>query len=348
MEYSVSGLCAMIDARQRSDYFNNTSKFFFIDPAEKSIQFAGSENSRVQVFITTETLLRNVQRVYDTAGVRQLAMDSKHRVLMNNYPVTDVGVLDAGQQFNLIALAVSNKEDKNMYSAFIQGIETVLQSIDVQTDPECTISDNSDAIQKSFMRYYPNSSIGGCFFHLLQNIKKKRNLWNIYVPPTISSTLKSRFIIRARDARERFAQEALRWLSSLSFIHEFTLFSAIFIQLLHAQGDQELSDTLRAEYFQGIKRGWARCMMPCGSAGTNNSLEAFNGSVLERDIVAGSRMTIAQFLESVEGLLRQQSEIFTEKSPPLSPLDVRRTVRASSHMKQGVKAWYAKEMALDD
>ena len=80
MEYSVSGLCAMIDARQRSDSLNNTSKFFFIDPAEKSIQFIGSENSRVQVFITTETLLRNVQRVYDTACVRQLAMDSKDKV----------------------------------------------------------------------------------------------------------------------------------------------------------------------------------------------------------------------------------------------------------------------------
>jgi hypothetical protein len=98
-------------------------------------------------------------------------------------------------------------------------------------------------------------------------------------------------------------------MSTLSFIHKISLFSDLFLQMLHAQGDRELSDTLRAEYFQGIKRGWARCMMLCGSAGTNNSslLEAFNGSILERDIVAGSRMKMAQFLESVAGLLRQQS-----------------------------------------
>jgi hypothetical protein len=38
-------------------------------------------------------------------------------------------------------------------------------------------------------------------------------------------------------------------------------------------------------------------------------------------------MKMAQFLESVEGLLRQQSEIFTEKSSPLTQLDVRRTVQ---------------------
>ena len=84
--------------------------------------------------------------------------------------------------------------------------------------------------------------------------------------------------------------------------------------MLHAQGDRELSETLRTEYFQEPKMSWARCMMPCGSAGTNNSLEAFNGSILERDIVAGSRMTMAQFLESVEGLLRQQSQILTGKT----------------------------------
>jgi hypothetical protein len=117
----------MIEARQRCESSNNTSKPFIIEPAEKSIQFAGSEKSRVQAFITTEILLQNVQRVCNTAGVLQLAMDSKHRVLMNNYPVTALGVLDAGQQFNLIALALSNKEDKNMYSAMIQGVETILQ-----------------------------------------------------------------------------------------------------------------------------------------------------------------------------------------------------------------------------
>jgi DNA-binding LacI/PurR family transcriptional regulator len=86
---------------------------------------------------------------------------------MDNYPVIALGVLDAGQQFNLIALALPNKEDENMYSAMVQGVETVLQSIGVHMDPECTMSDNYDAIQKSFIRYYPNGSIGGCFFHIL-------------------------------------------------------------------------------------------------------------------------------------------------------------------------------------
>jgi hypothetical protein len=81
MEYSVSGLCAMIEARQRCESSNNTSKVFFIEPAEKSIQFTVSENSRVQAFITTEILLQTVHRVCNTAGVLQLAMDSSTECL---------------------------------------------------------------------------------------------------------------------------------------------------------------------------------------------------------------------------------------------------------------------------
>jgi hypothetical protein len=142
-----------------------------------------------------------------------------------------------------------------MYSAMIKGVETVLQSIGVHMDPACTLSDNCDAIQKSFIRYYPNGSIGGCFFHLLLNIKKKRSLWKIAVPSAISSSQKSRFVIRARDARERFAQEALRWLSTLSFIHEFTLFSDLFLQMLHSQGDSELSNTTQGRVFSRNQEG---------------------------------------------------------------------------------------------
>jgi hypothetical protein len=73
-----------------------------------------------------------------------------------------------------------------MYSAMVKGVETVLKSIGVHMDPECTMSDNCDAIQKSFIRYYPEGSIGGCFFHLLPNIKKKSSLKNIAVPSAIS------------------------------------------------------------------------------------------------------------------------------------------------------------------
>ena len=87
----------------------------------------------------------------------------------------------------------------------------------------------------------------------------------------------------------------------LRSFYEFELCSEVFLRKLEPLGNEELSKALRREYFQGIKCGWARCMMPWGSAATNNSLESFNGNSLSRDIVAGSRMTMAQLFASLEG-----------------------------------------------
>jgi hypothetical protein len=72
----------------------------------------GSENARVHVFASTDTLLNVAAKIYQTAAFMQLVIDSKHRVPMKNYPVTAVGLLNAGQLFNLVMLTVSNKEDE--------------------------------------------------------------------------------------------------------------------------------------------------------------------------------------------------------------------------------------------
>jgi hypothetical protein len=69
LEYRVSGFYAIIKAHQSCDSSNNTSKMFFMEPADKSIQYAGSKNTRVQAFITSEILLQNL-RVCNTAGVK--------------------------------------------------------------------------------------------------------------------------------------------------------------------------------------------------------------------------------------------------------------------------------------
>ena len=73
------------------------------------------------------------------------------------------------------------------------------------------MSDNCSAIQHALRQHYPNSLAGNCKFHLLQNIKKKRSMWNINVPETIPASQKSKFIVRARDACEKFAMESIRW-----------------------------------------------------------------------------------------------------------------------------------------
>jgi hypothetical protein len=82
--------------------------------------------------------------------------------------------------------------------------------------------------------------------------------------------------------------------------------------------------------------------MPKRSASTNNSLEAFNGNVLYRDIVCGTRTTASQFFSAFEGLFRSQSRSASTLAP-LTVADERPNVRSTSRMNMRLKKWYAKQ-----
>jgi MULE transposase domain len=286
----------------------------------------------VQALASTDTLLKCATKIYHTAAFMQLVFDSKHGVLMNNYYVTAVGILDAGQQFNLVMLAVSNKEDEKLFCSLIQSLQHARASFSIAISVECTMLDKCSAIQHALRQYYPNSLTGNCKFHLLQNIKKKISMWNINVPETIPASQNSKFIVRARDACEKFTMESIRWLSSIAFEHDFAICADLFLTKLEAQGPEILSSVFRNENFHSIKRVWARAFMPWGSASTNNSLELFNGNALSQDIAGGTRTTVAQLFRDLEGFSRSQSEECFSHTVPITPLDVGRNFAASSLM----------------
>jgi hypothetical protein len=113
LEFSISGLFNFVSSKQRATSSTDESSFYFTENAESSIINPGSEDARVQVFASTDIRLNVAAKIYQTAASIRLVIDSKHRVPTKNYPVTAVGLLNVGQQFNLVMLTVSHKEDEN-------------------------------------------------------------------------------------------------------------------------------------------------------------------------------------------------------------------------------------------
>jgi hypothetical protein len=87
--------------------------------------------------------------------------------------------------------------------------------------------------------------------------------------------------------------------------------------------------------------------MPKGSASTNNSLEAFNGNVLSRDIVCGTGTTISQFFSAFEGPFRSQSNRSDSNLAPLKAADGRPNVRSTSRMNILLKQSSAKAIVIN-
>jgi hypothetical protein len=174
MEYSIAGLWNAVNNNQRvTASSTDGGRFYYLRPAcEALVDVESGAGGRVQVFASTDTLLRCVDELDHTVCKMQLVIDSKHRVLLNDYPITVVGILDAGQQFHMVALAVSNREDEEFFYCLLQAVKDSLQVLELYPTFTCTMSDNSDAIQRALRRCFPMAVIGNCIFHLQQNIKK--------------------------------------------------------------------------------------------------------------------------------------------------------------------------------
>jgi hypothetical protein len=138
----VSGLWNAVSSLQFDEASSDRAKYFYTITAETAISETGSSDARVQICATTRSFLENIRKVSYTSGVMQVVPDSKHRVLMKIYPLTALGILDAGQQFNLIALVVSNKEDETFYASFLKSIQNLVQTVGIIWDAACTMSDN--------------------------------------------------------------------------------------------------------------------------------------------------------------------------------------------------------------
>jgi hypothetical protein len=77
-----------------------------------------------------------------------------------------VGILDAGQQFHMIALAVSNKEDEEFLYYLLRVVKDSMQLLELHHTFTCTMSDNSVAIQRALRRCFTSAVIGnllGCW-----------------------------------------------------------------------------------------------------------------------------------------------------------------------------------------
>jgi MULE transposase domain len=259
-EHTVSGLFNAGKGRQFEDAPSDKANYFYTVTADMAIVDVGSRDTPVQIYATTRSLLERIRKISHTSGVIKVVLDSMHRVLMNNYPVTALGILDAGQQFNQLASAVTNTEDEAFYTSFLQSIQIHIQARSIVWSIACAVLDICDAIQNAFQSCFAMSKRGNCKFHIHQDIKKKRGRWEINITPTMPASQNSAFVQRARNDRERFTQNSIRLLFSVHNEDDFTLGSKLFLEILRAQGDQAIFDAL-SKYFNGDKRGWARAVI---------------------------------------------------------------------------------------
>ncbi len=141
------------------------------------------------------------------------------------------------------------------------------------------------------------------------------------------------------------SRDVLNWLSIIPDDNIFILAGGIFKVLVRSKGHFEYAKLI-TEYFAEEKRGWARCVMPIGSATTNNALEAFINHALSLQMSAGSRFSINEMIPILRSFLQSRSVLEQEKLYPICSLNVRAEVFTTCERLRRVKLWFQESQAL--
>lgn len=151
----------------------------------------------------------------------QIFFGSMYKFLHNNHSVTVVGFLDAGLRFYLLSLSISSKEDQNAYEFIPKLTIYGITSLESKFTVKCITSDQDDSIMNALSRLF---TIGSYFYHLIQNHKRKRTVWNIHVSDSCTTAAeKQKHVRKEREILSRHGKLTLDWLASYPALHVLEL-----------------------------------------------------------------------------------------------------------------------------
>ena len=241
-EESIGGLHEFIQEHHRNEEDQELHRFYSLNSPEDATDVQGG---RINLVISTDALLKSFSCMKDT-GLHgfQLCTDSKYKLFLNNYPIIVLGCFDACQQFNLIALSVSNKEDEKAFSDIFIWTQRACMEVEADLTPNCTMSDNCEAIMNSFQNLFPQATIGNCFFHLQKNIKSKQGSWAIPNPDaSLYIGEKGKNCAEKRKDQTEWILGGFRWLADLKTTAEYDTYGALIMAAI-ARDNEGLASSL--------------------------------------------------------------------------------------------------------
>lgn len=138
------------------------------------IDFARSSREEItnkwfRFFVSTKRLFQT------TIDAECIHADATYRIMIEQYPLTVIGVTDKSQSFNLFGLGISTHETAEDYRFMIDAVKIgMMRLLNRCIQPRCLVSDAAPAIRNGFKISFPNaSSTIMCFAHVMSNAVKQ-------------------------------------------------------------------------------------------------------------------------------------------------------------------------------
>lgn len=100
----LAGLWSIVDSHQYSPWLENHQMWL---TSVDGVYHNMLSWKRVELFMSTSRFLKTVAKIAGRTSLCQLVVDSKYLLMHNNYPITVVGLLDAGLQLHVLETAIT-------------------------------------------------------------------------------------------------------------------------------------------------------------------------------------------------------------------------------------------------
>ena len=120
--------------------------------------------------MTSKHLFSNIER----NGVNHI--DGTYKITRNGFPLVVYGVTDIQGHFHPICFFVSSHENESDYKCFYDGLIKLADLLDLEYNPEFIMQDAWRASFNADKFFFPDFEILMCYFHVVDNIRKHKNL----------------------------------------------------------------------------------------------------------------------------------------------------------------------------
>ena len=204
---------------------------------------------------TTPKLLANI-----SDGV-VFHIDLTYRIVKQAFPLLVFGISDIHRAFHPMAFMFLSHWCEKDFDYFFISLTELADKLDLSYDFHYIMQDADRASLNSIRKNFPDSTNLMCFFHLMQNVRKHKNLiQNNEYYETVLNEIRE---LHSSPTEKKFVEKKKKLLKKWDQQLELTEFSKYF----------------QKQWLDEPFSNWAVCFSPPGFSSTNNPIESFNGRI---------------------------------------------------------------------
>jgi DNA-binding transcriptional regulator YiaG len=281
----ISQVIKLIDKYKYKKELEKDSPFFIGYRKESDSKVPiignGSDDNHLRLFITSKRLLKNLDT--DLPGVYHI--DSTYKLIRNGFMVYVFGKTDMQHKFHPIALGVYSHEQKEDFEHFYESLIKAASKIDIDFDPDFIIQDACQASYNAATEFF-TSKILMCYFHVMQNIKKRIVSFNNKLQEKIKLDLHNIHMSKTKELSINRMNEMLQ---------KFKV------------TNKDFARYLKAQWFTGVFKHWQIFDTPPGYAATNSPIEGYNNKI-KKIYTKRRRLSVYAFVVKLIEVIKSESK----------------------------------------